>query len=473
MNRQYLEPEQKALEINLDSSIYGSFAEIGAGQEVARFFFKVGAAAGTIAKTISAYDKTVSDHVYGPEPSGRYVCQSRLYKMLDHEFGLMVDRLHDERPNCRLFAFADTIETLNYHKTNRGIGWLGLRFQLSPQAAANDMVVHVELLDNNTSLQQQAIGVLGVNMIYASYRYFSNYRELLNSLSDNISDRVKIDMVRLEGPDFAHLDNRLLSMELVRQGLCNISLFDKTGRPVHASELFYKKHLLLVGGGFRPATLVNLDMIERGSQQFKQEPEVDPGRVVLLNELSLAYLGGAEQLDAEDYLDRVEQLCHLGQMVIVSNCKQYSELITYFLNYRVLSLGIVLGAKPLLKLLTDIYYSEQRGPLLSAFGRLFIGPVRMYVYPAQKEGSGELMRSKNLPIPEGLRYLYEHLLQSRQIVDIEEANSELLHIHSSEVLRMIQADEAGWERYVGKTLAAFIREKKLFGLPCERIDFEY
>ena len=474
MARQYLEPEQKALEINLDSSIYGSFAEIGAGQEVARFFFKVGAAAGTIAKTISAYDKTVSDHVYGPEPSGRYVCESRLYKMLNHEFELMINRLTDERPNCRFFAFADTIETLNYHKTNKGKGWLGLRFQLEPQGEPNDLVLHVELLDNNTSLQQQAIGILGVNMVYAAYRYYQDYRDFLASLVDNIRDRVRIDMVRLEGPKFERLDNRLLALELVRQKITQLSIIDGKGRPVHASELFYKRHLLVVRGSYRPATLVNMDMLQASAQQFKQEADVEPGRAMVLAEIVLNHLHQEQgQIDTEDYLDRMEQLKSFSQMVIISNCEQYTDLVHYLLGYRIARLGLVIGARPLLNLLNQKYQQDKTGRLLSALGELFTGPVRMYVYPAQKEGTGELMQAHNLPLPKGIEHLYQHLFDHRQIVNVEGFNPDILHIYSMEVIRMIQADEPGWEQYVPEKLAAFIRERQLFRLPCEKLSFSY
>ncbi len=174
MERKLLETEQKALEINLDEKVYGSFAEIGAGQEVARHFFQVGAAAGTIAKTISAYDKVMSDKIYGIESTGRYVCESRVYKMLDHEYELMESRLENDRPNSCFFAFADSVAAINYQRTIRGSGWLGIRFQLSPGGVPNDLVIHVKMLDNDNQLQQQAIGILGVNLIYACYRYHTD-----------------------------------------------------------------------------------------------------------------------------------------------------------------------------------------------------------------------------------------------------------------------------------------------------------
>jgi hypothetical protein len=472
--RQFLEPEQKALEINLDNQIYGSFAEIGAGQEVARFFFKVGAAAGTIAKTISAYDKIVSDHVYGSEASGRYVCESRVYKMLDHEFELMVDRLTDERPNTCFFSFADTVETLNYHKTNKGSGWLGLRFQLQPQAEPNDLVLHVELLDTNTSLQQQAIGILGVNMIYACYRYHHDYKMLMSSLMDNIRDRIRIDMIRLTGPQFKEVDNRLLTLELVRQNMTDVAMFDKRGVPVHPSEFLYKKNVLVVRGSYRPATLVNMDMLHTATQQFKNEPDVQSNKTNVLTEITLDNLKSENGcVEDEDFLNRADLLGHLGQMVMISNCEQYTGLIKYLLAYRVARLGLVIGARPLLNLINAKYYQDKDGSLLTSFGELFTRSVRMYVYPAQKEGSGELMTAQNLPVPPGITHLYQHLLASKQIVDIEGFDPKILHIYSPEVLRMIRQDEQGWEQLVPPRVAKFVREKSLFGLPCQKLEFDY
>ena len=470
----FLGPEQKALEINLDAKIYGSFAEIGAGQEVARYFFTAGAAAGTIAKTISAYDKVVSDHVYGLEASGRYVCESRLYKMLDHEFDLMIDRLSDERPNCCFFSFADTVETLNYHKTNRGSGWLGLRFQLKPQGEANDLVIHVEMLDNNTALQQQAIGILGVNMIYACYRAYEQPKQMLQLLMEQIRDRVRIDMIRLSGPQFSQVDNRLLTLELVRQKMTEVAMFDKRGKPIHPSEFLYKKNVLIVRGSYRPATLVNLDMLQTASQQFKAEPEVQSNRTQVLAEITLSSLCSENgEIEDRDFLDRADLLGHLGQYVVISNSDQYGSLINYLYQYRIARLGLVIGARPLLNLLNSKYYKDKERSLLSSFGELFTHSVRMYVYPAQKEGTGELMRADNLPIPQGLEQLYAHLLNNKQIVDITGFNASILHIYSFEVLRMIRNDETGWEQFLPAKVAQFIREKQLFDLPSQKIEFDY
>ncbi len=472
--RQQLEIEQKALEINLDPKIYGSFAEIGAGQEVARYFFKVGAAAGTIAKTISAYDKVVSDDIYGNEPSGRYVCESRLYRMLDHEYELMLDRLGGQGPNLNLFAFADTVTTINYHRTINGQGWVGMRFQLNPNSDPNDIIVHVEMKDGNANLQQQAVGILGVNMIYACYRYFDDYKTLVASLMDKLEDRIKIDVLRLTGPQFKDIDNRLLTLELIKQNMTDVAVFDKKGVPVHVSEFLYKKNLLVVRGNFRPATLVSMDMLRSSSAQFRAEPEVDPLKTFVMTELTLHSLcsrGG--EVDEQDFLDRVNLLNHLGQTVMITDCDRYRKLIGYLSNYRILKLGLVVEARALLSLVSGKYERNKDGRLLTSFGEVFTRDVTMYVYPEMKEGSGEYMNAKTLPVPDGLRSLYQHLLVHGHVVDVEGFSADILHIRSSEVLRKVREDEEGWENMVPDKVARYIRTYGLFGFPMEKMEFDY
>jgi hypothetical protein len=471
--RQLLETEQKALEINLDPDIYGTFAEIGAGQEVARYFFQVGAAAGTIAKTMSAYDKTYSDKIYGEELSGRYVCEARLYKMLNHEYGLLESRLGNERYNTQFFAFADTVAAINYSRTIKGNGWLGIRFRLQAGGAPNDLVLHVRMLDNDNQLQQQAIGILGVNLIYACFRYYNEPEVLLQSLMDSLHGRVKIDMVRLTGPDFENLDNRLLSLWMVKNKLTDVAMFGPDGQNVHPSEFLYKKHLMLVRGSFRPATLVNLDMINASYQQFRNEEKVDPKRSFLLTEITMDNLRSHGELDEQDFLDRAVLLNTLGQTVVISDCKHYKNLVEYLSDYKIQQLGIVVGVGELLDLINDKYYKNLDGRLLAAFGELFTRNTKFYVYPARQEGSGELITAENLPVPEGVKFLYRHLLDSNQIVDVTHFNPNNLHIFSKEVLHLLQSGQEGWESMVPAQVANLIKEKYLFGYPAERMEFKY
>ncbi|MEM9823521.1 MAG: TonB-dependent receptor [Bacteroidota bacterium] len=473
MARQALETEQKALEINLDDSVYGTFAEIGAGQEVARYFFQVGAAAGTIAKTMSAYDKVYSDKIYGTEASGRYVCESRLYKMLDHEYELMQNRLANERPDTNFFVFADTIAALNYSRTIKGNGWLGIRFQLTPGGDTNDIVLHVNMLDNDNQLQQQAIGVLGVNLLYACYHYHDDPETMIQSLMDNLHGRVTIDLLRISGPDFPGLDNRWLCLMLVKHGLSDVAMFSADGQPIHASEFLYRKHLLVVRGSFRPVTLVNQDIIRSSWEQFRNEPEVDARKSYLLTEITLDNLMMDGELNEKDFLDRAELLCAMNQTVVVSNCEAHQRLIRYLSDYKIQKLGLVLGVRQVLDIVSDKYYDNRDGRLLAAFGELFTRNVKMYVYPMMQEGSEELMKTDNLPVPEGIKFLYRHLLDSEQIVDVKTYNPDILHIYSKEVLKMLQTDEEGWEKMVPQKIAGLIKEKCLFGFPYQQIEFKY
>ena len=472
--RQSIETKQKALEINLDNYIYGTFAEIGAGQEVVRHFFRAGAAAGTIAKAMSAYDKKYSDEIYGAEIRGRYVCQSRLYKMLQHEFSLMQERLTEERPDTCFFAFADTISALNFRKTNNGHGWMGVRFQLRPNETPNDVVIHVKMKDNDTSLQQQAIGVLGVNLLYACYRYShpSQIKDFIGSLLDGLRDRVEVDMMHLDGRDF-DIDSRLLSLYLVQLGLTDVAMFDSSGINVHPSEVLYKKNLLVVRGSYRPTTLVNMDMIETATEKFKRYTEADEEQHAIVAELTLENLALTGEIDDHDFLDRATLLCAQGQSVIVSNCEHYKKLLRYFADYRIPKMGLVVGFKNLQDLVDALYRENKGGKMLSAFGDVFMGNVRMYVYPLLNARTGELLDSSQITLEPDVAPLYQYLLKAQHIEDLDNADRATLGILSYEVLKKLRSDEAGWEQNVPEVVAALIRKRHLFGFPSQRLEFEY
>ncbi len=477
MTRRILETEQKALEINLDDRIYGAFAEIGAGQEVARHFFQVGAAAGTIAKTMSAYDKTVSDEIYGTEAKGkgRYVCEPRLYRMLDHEYELMEGRLRTERPQQNFFAFADTVAAINYQKTIKGDGWLGLRFQLRPGSPPNDLIIHVRLLDNDNRLQQQAVGILGVNMLYGCFRYGSDPEVLLQSLLDNLRGRVALDMVRLQGPDFRQVDNRLLCLWAVKNKLTDVAIFGPDGNSLHAGEFLYRKSILVARGSYRPPTLVQQDMIRSAYDQFRAEPDVEAGKTYFLTEITLDNLCAEGRLDERDFLDRADILCALGQTVIVSNCQQHKRLIAYFADYKIPHIGLAMGARKLLNILQETCEANPDN-LLGAFGELFPRNVRFYIYPALPPAPAAatatapatappppLITTRTLPVPQPIHFLYDHLLENRNIVDITDFNPDILGIYHKEVLVMIRSGEKGWENKVPEKVAEMIRTNRLFG----------
>ena len=472
MSRNILKTEQKALEINLAENIYGTFAEIGAGQEVARNFFQVGAAAGTIAKTMSAYDKTYSDAIYGLEKSGRYVCESRLYKMLDHEYELMEERLQEEMPTTNFFVFADTVAALNYNKTISGNGWLGVRFQCDPKNEPNDIVIHAKMLDIDNSSQQEAIGVLGVNLLYACYFYRDNPEYMVESLIDSLKGRISVDLIRVSGPDFEKVDNRLLSLMLVQFGLTDVAMFDEEGQNIHPSEFLYKKALMVVRGHFRPPTLVTLDVFKSSFKQFKEDFEDGPEKCILISEITLENLTKNGKIDYRDFLDRAELLNAIGQKVIVSNCSNHQKLINYLSDYKIRKLGLVIGVMELLEIINEKYFQNQDGRLLVAFGELFTRNIQIYAYPALQEGSKELLTAKNLPVPDGIKFLYKYLVDSHHIVEVEDYNPDLLHIFPDKVYDEIIAQKEGWKNKLPSKLVEVILEKGIFGYPAKEMQFE-
>ena len=458
-----IKTEQKALEINLNEMIYGTFAEIGAGQEVARNFFQVGAAAGTIAKTMSAYDKDFSDAIYGEEKSNRYVCESRVYKMLDHEFGLLESRLEDKCELSTFFAFADTVAAINYSKTIKGNGWLGVRFQHRPCGPANDLVLHVKMHDNDNKLQQDAIGILGVNMIYACYYKRASPEDMVKSLMDGLEGRVSIDCIRVSGDGFEGVENRLLNLYLVKHDITDIAIIDKHKNSVHASEFLYKKDVMVVRGNFRPPTLVTDNVLDASFAQFQKEEMVNPEKSIMMTELTMDYLKYDKGvIDDQDFLDRTELLCGLGHNVIISNCNNHQALINYVGDYKVKNLGIVLGVRELLDIINDKYFNNQDGRLLVAFGELFTKSIRVYAYPALDMETGKLITATNLDVPEGIKFLYKHLLDSNQIVEVQGYDESLLHIWPYQVYQDIINQVPGWEDKVPARLVPLIKEQGVF-----------
>ena len=458
-----IDTDQKALEINLNDKIYGTFAEIGAGQEVARLFFKVGAAAGTIAKSMSAYDKTFSDCIYGEEESGRYVCESRIHKMLDHEYNLMDERLTKSRPETCFFVFADTVAAINYTKTIKGHGWMGLRFQLTPQGEPNDILIHVRMLDNDYRLQQNAIGILGVNLMYACYFMNENVEQLIASLMDDLHERISIDMIELSGPSFPNIDNRLLSMYLVKNGLTDVAMFNSEGNSIHPSEFLYKKSLMVVRGNYRPPTIVSEDVFLQGFKKFKTDFDLADNKSKLMAEITVQNLFLTGAVNDADFIARADMLCHMGYDTIISSCDDHQTLVNYLTDYKTAHLGLVIGARELEDLINENTILSGGENLLVTFGRLFSRNITVYVYPAYNSDKTVLYTSKNLPVHPMIKYLYQHLTEQEFIVDITEYNASNLDIFPREVLHEISEDIDGWENKLPIGMGEIIRKKGYFG----------
>ena len=472
MEREILSTNRKALRINLNPLIYGSFAEIGGGQEVARHFFQAGGASGTVAKTISAYDKAYSDKLYNKNKEGRYVSEQRLRKMLGTEYEELTGLLHDIRkPDTTYFAFANTVETLNYDKTNDAHGWMGLKFQYRSGTDPNEVIVHVNLKENDTILQQQTLGVFGVNLIFACYYHIDRPNEFIRSLLDNLSrDRIEVSMIRMSGPDLDYVDNRLLAVQLVKNGMTNAVMFDRQGNVQQPSDMLYKKNVLAFRGSFRPITYVGFDMLKSSYAMFKKDRHYQKENTVAVCEMTLNNLLEEGDLDEQDFLDRVDILNGMGQNVMVSTFREYYKLVTYFSRFKIDRLRIVIGVPTFLNVLDAKYYQNLKGGLLEALGRLFPENVRFYIYPTitcisleNRDPAGELLTSKNIIIPEKMKPLYDYLIMNRKIIDLENVKKDRLYISSTYVLHMIKDDIPGWELMVPNYIEEVIKTRRLFG----------
>ncbi len=484
-----LTTNRKALTINLNPEQYGTFAEIGAGQEVARIFFQAGGAAGTIAKSMSAYDMTFSDSIYGKAP--RYVSRERLTTMLDHEYALLVERLGSQRGDrTAFFVFADTVATKSYKGPNDGHGWMGIRFQSSPKTEPSEIIIHVRMWDKDNLLQQQALGIVGVNLIYGAFHYRDNPRKLVESLADNLgNERIEVDMLRMSGPAFAHVDNRLMALHLVRVGLTNAIMFGATGEVLQPSEVLYRKPILVERGSFRPVTHVNVDMLNCACAQFMQEPAVKGKELVVLMEITMNNLLASGELDAQDFLSRVDLLADIGFTVLISNYSEFYRLTSYFRRYTKEMIGVAMGINNLLEIFNERYYENLEGGILEAFGRLFRNSVKLYIYPMQRAAfdrylangqpaptnapatrapanafsSGVLINARNLQVAEHLRNLYDHLLENHFIDCIVGFDPAILDIFSRDVLQRITDGDPTWEQMVPAPVAEAIKKRGLFG----------
>lgn len=473
----------KARQINANSAIYGSFAEIGAGQEVARWFFRAGRASATIAKTMSAYDMVFSDSIYGKEENGRYVCESRLLKMLRKEYSLIRERLWDIRgKDSQFFVFADTMASKSaVDELVGGHGWLGVRFQTTPLGEENDVVIHIRMLDDSSLDQQEAVGIIGVNLIYGCFHYHSQPEKLIQTLQDGTrGHHIEIDMIRFSGPAFSKVDNRLMSLHLVDLGLADAVLINPKGEAVQPSDTLFRKNLLVQRGRFRPLTNLHADMLESTRKQFLKDKEVAKKDLVPICEISLHNLSSASsdskskmKLDMRDFLDRVILLNKMGYYVMVSNYAEYHRISEFFAKHTNGKIAIAMGIGHLNKIFDKTYYKDLRGGLLEALGSLFRENVKAFVYPAHSLSlttPSTPERGKKLPIidlnsyapPSDLKDIYSHLIHTGCVVQVENYDSSVLSINADEVLKQIQKKSPQWKKFVSETAARTIEEENLF-----------
>jgi len=486
-----LTTNRKALTINLDGMKYGTFAEIGAGQEVARLFFHAGGASGTIAKSISAYDMVFSDAIYGKAP--RYVSRERLKTMLDHEYDLLIERLEALRGDgTTFFAFADTVSTKNFKGTSESHGWMGIRFQSDPKSQPSEIVLHVRMWDKETVLQQEALGIVGTNLIYGAFYYRKDPGQLIQSLIDNIgADRIEVDMLQFSGPAFQDVDNRLMSLHLVQYGLTNAVMFGANHQVLQPSEVLYKQAIMVERGSFRPVTHVNVDMLNCATAQFVQEPLVKGKGVVVLMEITMNNLLSGGSIDARDFLARVDLLGDIGMTVMISNYSEYYRLTSYFRRYTKEMIGVAMGINNLVEIFNEKYYENLEGGILESFGRMFRNAVKLYIYPMRQEAydhylatgqpapaaklaahafaANVLITAKNVHVVEHLRNLYDHLMENHYIESIVGFDPKILSIFSRDVLQRIKAGDTEWEKMVPEPVAEAIKRRSLFGYTCAAV----
>lgn len=454
--------DKKALQINLDALRYGTFAEIGAGQEVARRFFRVGAASGTVAKTMSAYDMTFSDAIYGP--SERYVSRQRLLTMLDHEYQLLSERLADQRGSkTSFFVFANTVAARSFAKQNEAHGWMGIRFQTHPRADFNDIIIHIRMLDRENIQQQEALGIIGVNLMHGAFYLYQTPEKLIGALLDALTvDRIQVDMIRFSGPDFHYIDNRLMALQLVQLGLSDAAMFTADGEVVRPDEFIYKKAILVERGSFRPVTNTTQDILDCALAQFMADERNRGEEVLVLMEITMQNLAAAGSVDHSDFLDRVEVLGKLGRNVLISKFGEYFRLGGYLSRATNKMIGVAVGIPTLRELFEEKFYGNLDGGILESFGRLFKNAVKLYVYPTQTP-EGEIISLENFPVPVHLRPLFEYLVQNGFVEDLRGYKRENLSVFSRDVLKMIQTGDDRWESMVPAQVAQMIRANKLYG----------
>jgi hypothetical protein len=383
--------------------------------------------------------------------------------MLDYEYDLLLERLDKTRGGkTAFFVFANTVAT----RREEGRGWLGIRFQAESGSDPSEIIIHVRMLDKENVRQQEALGVIGVNLAHGAFYLHREPEALIRSLLDNLTwERVEVDMIRFAGPAFGRVDNRLMALQLVRQDLTEAAMFTARGEAVQWAEVLHQKPALVQRGSFRPVTRSTLDLLERALEQFVQEPELKGETPVVLMEMTLRQLTGGDRIDEEDFLNRADMLSALGQTVLLSNFRRFHRLAAYLSRYTQRPIGLAMGASKLAEIFDEKFYNESEGGLLGGLGQLFKNPGRLYIYPHLDLESGHKLTVENFPVPPHLRHLYAHLVENRYIQALRKFDAQLLPIRSQDVLTKIKSGDASWEQLVPPPIVAIIKRDRLFGYP--------
>lgn len=463
MSDDSLRTQEKALKINADPAKYGTFAEIGAGQEVVRWFYHVGMASNTVAKSMSAYDMVFSDAIYGP--AARYVSRNRLESMLEREYALLLERLDKTRgEKSTFFVFADTVATHTRTRNSAGQGWMGVLFQAQPKQGPSRVMIHVRLPEVVRLREQESLGILGVNLIYGAYFFHHDPCAYIASLMDDLSrSRVEVDMIQFDGPAFDQVDNRLMSLQLVQQNLTDAVMFTPDGTVAEPAEILYQRPILAERGSFRPITNVTLQMLERGRDLLSKDPDVRLDQLVEIAEMTLSNLMSENNIDHADFLARVDFLAALGKTVLISNFGKFHQIVSCLRRHTQMPLSFVLGVPTLRQLFSEGYYTDLPGGILEAMGLLFQGRVRLYVHPVREGENPMPTGADNLDVPAHLTHLYRHLRENGLIESLAGFDQSQSAIFPGDVLQRIQSGDAAWEQMVPGKVAEMIKRRGLFG----------
>lgn len=455
--------KEKSVHININSNYYGAIAEIGGGQETARHLFQAGGASNTVAKSISAYDKLFSDHFYNQGSPSRYVAEDRLKKMVEYEYDELI-KILDLKNKKKFFAFANTVEVLNFNKTNQGNGWLGIAVEGTDRYHPNKIFIHVKLHENDTLLQQYTLGALGINLIYGGLFQWEDPRNILMSLLDNLDeDRVEIDYVYVEGPDMTWVDNRLLNLMLVSNNMTPAIMFDTSGRVQQPGDMLYQKNVLLMRGYFRPINNLGIEFIQDSLSIFKQDEDYKPDNTIAFCEISLNYLMKDEKVDEKDFLHRVDLLNIMGQSVMISKFRRYFQLVNYFGQFKMIKLRIVIGLPTFDKILEETYYDDLRGGLLQAMGSLFQENVKVYLFPSIDTNSDEVIYPNDNYFKGSKKLLWQYLNETNKILILKSISTNNLKISSEHISDLIENGDESLALYLPKKVYHHIVANKLFG----------
>ena len=413
---------------------------------------------------MSAYDKSFSDSIYGKEDNSRYVTQNRLDKMLSHEMNLLEKRIsRDEYPNKFFFVYANTVATIDFVKKFKGHGWMGIRFQTDPNDDYSEIKLHLRFHQNEAKLQQESLGIMGVNLIYGAFYKHNEPLKLMKYLYDHIDDQsIEIDTINFSGPLFKDVDNRLISLELVRLGMTDAVVFDETGTNVLPAQVLYKKNILTLRGSYRPITKVNEEMFKKSLEAFLEEKGVKKENTIVLLEITLSNLRSTGDIDDSDYLDRAKLLCSLGHMVMISNFSEYYKLVKYLTRYTKKQLGLTMGVTNLIEIFDEKYYDGVKGGILEAFGNIFKNNMKIYLYPVLDKEKGDVIDSTNLKLEDNMKEFYKYFKVNDKIRDLE-FNKDYLNIFSKDVLKQIKNNTPGWEDKLPEGVSDLIIKKKMFG----------